>query len=262
LTQHSGFPEPLVAIKAALTSRRLKEKCGSGLHRAQIGAEREREPYRETAMPEAALPSRMAYGQAVVERGISQGDRLGEISLARLTTPDEVVAFWREAGPERWFSTDETFDQTCRDCFMSTYEAAARGDLGDWELTPNGALAVVLLLDQFPRNMFRGTRRAYATDPGALMTADRAIERGYDKQVDLTLRRFLYLPFMHSEELRDQQRSVALHEALGETDSLEWARHHQEIIARFGRFPHRNATLGRKSTADEERFLQESEFRG
>ena len=107
--------------------------------------------------------------------------------MERLATPDDVIAFWREAGPDKWFSKDEAFDQACRYRFMTTYEAAARGDLNEWELTPEGALAVILLLDQFPRNMFRGTKRVYATDPAALMAADRAIERGYDKQVDLQL---------------------------------------------------------------------------
>ena len=182
--------------------------------------------------------------------------------MDRVATPDEVIAFWREAGPERWFSKDEGFDQACRDRFALTYEAAARGDLAEWELTPEGALAVVLLLDQFPRNMFRGTRRAYATDHGAVMAADRAIERGHDTRVDPAFRRFFYLPFMHSESVRHQERSVALNEALGDPDSVKWARHHHDIVARFGRFPHRNAWLGRESTPEEVGFLAESEFRG
>lgn len=182
--------------------------------------------------------------------------------MQRLATPDEVVSFWREAGPDKWFSKDEAFDKTCRDRFLSTYEAAARGDLNEWELTPEGALAVVLLLDQFPRNMFRGRRETYRTDPVALMAADRAIERGFDHKVEPLFRRFFYLPFMHSESLADQERSVALNEALGEEDSIKWARHHHDIIARFGRFPHRNAILGRETTPEEEAFLKESDFRG
>lgn len=182
--------------------------------------------------------------------------------MDRVATPDEVIAFWRGAGPERWFSKDEGFDQACRDRFALTYEAAARGDLAEWELTPEGALAVVLRLDQFPRNMCRGTRRAYATDHGAVMAADRAIERGHDGRVDPAFRRFFYLPFIHSESLRHQERSVALNEALGDPDSVKWARHHHDIVARFGRFPHRNAWLGRESTPEEAGFLAESEFRG
>ena len=182
--------------------------------------------------------------------------------MDQLVSPDTVVQFWREAGPEKWFAKDEAFDQVCRDRFLSTYRAAARGDLNEWELTPDGALAAILLLDQFPRNMFRGTRDAYKTDPVAVMVADRAIEKGFDRQVDPAFRRFFYLPFMHSEELRDQDRSVTLNEATGEAELMEWARHHRDIIARFGRFPHRNAVLGREGTAEEERFLQDSAFAG
>src|SRR5215203_4479270 len=115
--------------------------------------------------------------------------------MERLASAGDIIEFWRAAGPDRWFSPDAAFDETCRVRFGLTYEAAARGDLNEWELTPEGALAVVLLLDQFPRNMFRGTRRVYATDPAALMAADRAIEKGYDREVDSALRQFFYLPF-------------------------------------------------------------------
>ena len=177
-------------------------------------------------------------------------------------TSSEVVAFWREAGPSKWFSKDDAFDQSCRDRFLTTYEAAARGDLNEWELTPEGALAVILLLDQFPRNMFRGDRATYKTDPAALLAADRAIERGYDRQVDPQLRAFFYLPFMHSENLSDQQRSVRLNEELGAPESIKFAHHHRDIVAKFGRFPHRNAILGRESTPDEIAFLEQSDFRG
>lgn len=182
--------------------------------------------------------------------------------MDQLVSPDTVVTFWREAGPEKWFAKDEAFDQACRDRFLPTYRAAARGDLNEWELTPEGALAVILLLDQFPRNMFRGTRDVYKADPVALMAADRAIEKGFDHQVDPQFRRFFYLPFMHSESLRHQERSVVLNEALGEAESIKWARHHHDIVARFGRFPHRNSILGRESTPEEEAFLKESDFRG
>ena len=182
--------------------------------------------------------------------------------MERLATPEDVISFWRDAGPDRWFAKDEAFDQACRDRFMPTYEAAARGDLNEWALTPEGSLAVILLLDQFPRNMFRGQRETYRADPVALMAADRAIERGFDAQVEPAFRRFFYLPFMHSESLRHQERSVSLNEALGDAESIKWARHHHDIVARFGRFPHRNAILGRETTPEEEAFLRESEFRG
>jgi uncharacterized protein (DUF924 family) len=176
--------------------------------------------------------------------------------MERLATSNEVLDFWREAGPDKWFSNELAFDETCRRRFLTTYEAAARGALAEWELAPQGALTLLILLDQFPRNMFRGTRRVYATDPAALLTAERVIERGFDQAVEPELRRFFYLPFMHSEELPHQERSVALNEALGEEDS-RWARHHRDIVARFGRFPHRNPILGRESTADERAFLAE-----
>jgi uncharacterized protein (DUF924 family) len=175
--------------------------------------------------------------------------------MQRLASIDEVVGFWTEAGPDKWFSKDEAFDEVCRQRFLATYEAAARGDLAEWELDPRGALALLILLDQFPRNMFRGTRRAYATDPTAVLIAERAIERHFDEAVAPELRRFYYLPFMHSEELRDQERSVALNATIATDDVLEWAHHHHDIIARFGRFPHRNAILGRESTGDEQAYL-------
>jgi uncharacterized protein (DUF924 family) len=183
--------------------------------------------------------------------------------MERYATADEVIAFWRAAGPERWFTREDAFDEACRQRFLLTHEAAARGDLNEWELSPEGALALSLLLDQFPRNMFRGTRRAYQTDPVALMVADRAIERGYDKAVEADFRRFFYLPFSHSEDLGDQDRAVTLAEAFGDAEVIKWARHHRDIVARFGRFPHRNAILGRQSTAEEEAYLAEEDgFRG
>lgn len=181
--------------------------------------------------------------------------------MDRLASIDEVVNFWRAAGPDKWFASDAGFDETCRARFLATYEAAARGDLAEWELSPDGALALLLLLDQLPRNMFRGTRRAYATDPAALLGAERAIERHFDKAVEPQLRRFFYLPFTHAEELAAQERAVTLTQALGEDDAAQWAQHHRDIVARFGRFPHRNATLGRASTPDELQFLSTSEFR-
>ena len=183
--------------------------------------------------------------------------------MDRLASIDEVVDFWRAAGRDKWFASDERFDEACRARFSSTYEAAARGDLAEWELAPRGALALLLLLDQLPRNMFRGTRRAYATDPAALLTAERAIDRHFDTAVEPELRRFFYLPFSHAEELSAQDRAITLTEALGEGDAAEWARHHRDIIARFGRFPHRNAVLGRASTPEEAAYLGSKDaFRG
>ncbi len=177
-------------------------------------------------------------------------------------SPDAIVAFWHEAGPDRWFAKDHAFDAHCRERFLEAYEAAARGDLNEWELTPDGSLALVLLLDQLPRNMFRGTRRVYATDDTAALLAERAIDRGHDRAVAPDLRRFFYLPFMHAENPALQERSVALNEALGDEEAIEFARHHRDIVARFGRFPHRNAVLGRETTPEEAAFLEEDGFRG
>lgn len=175
--------------------------------------------------------------------------------------PADVVRFWAGAGPQRWFRRDDAFDADFRERFLSTHEAAAAGHLADWARTAEGALALVLLLDQFPRNAFRGSARTYATDRSARDAAAAAIDAGFDGQVAPELRRFFYLPFMHSEDLADQQRSVALNEPLG-GESLRYAVHHRDIVARFGRFPHRNAMLGRTSTPEEERFLAEGGFSG
>jgi uncharacterized protein (DUF924 family) len=182
--------------------------------------------------------------------------------VERIAAPDEIIAFWLEAGPDRWFSADEAMDRTCRDRFLPTFEAAARGDLDDWQGTADGALALVLLLDQFSRNLFRGSRQTYATDPAALAAAERAIDQGFDCRFGPPLRQFFYLPFMHAEDLAHQARAVRLYEALGDPDALQWARHHHDIVARFGRFPHRNALLGRLGTPEEDAFLVESDFRG
>jgi uncharacterized protein (DUF924 family) len=170
-------------------------------------------------------------------------------------TPPEaaaVAAFWREAGPKRWFKTDAAFDAEFRAHFLALHEAAARGELDDWGATAEGSLALVLLLDQFPRNCFRESPRTFATDPQARAAADRAIAAGHDRAVSDDLAMFFYLPFMHSEELADQDRSVALCSRLGDANH---AKRHREIVARFGRFPHRNEILGRESTPEEREHL-------
>lgn len=173
----------------------------------------------------------------------------------------EVVRFWADAGPCRWFRRDDAFDAEFRRRFLAAHEAAAAGRLAGWGATAEGALALVLLLDQFPRNAFRGTSRVYATDAMAREAANAALAAGHDQQVAGDLRQFFYLPFMHSEDLRDLERCVALNGAIG-GEPLRWARHHRDVVARFGRFPHRNAVLGRDSTPDEERFLADGGFSG
>lgn len=177
------------------------------------------------------------------------------------SSPDDVVSFWRDAGPERWFRKDDAFDHAFRQRFQSAHEAAAAGMLDGWAASAPGALALLILLDQFPRNAFRGTPRMFATDAQARDIADAAVARGLDQSVDASLRPFFYLPFMHAERLADQQRSVALNEPLG-GEALAYARVHLDVIARFGRFPHRNAVLGRINTPDEQRFLDEGGFAG
>lgn len=172
-----------------------------------------------------------------------------------------VIAFWREAGPQRWFRKDEAFDAQFRQRFLPLHERAAAGQLEDWQSTPQGALALAILLDQFPRNAFRGTARMYASDAQARRVARIALQRGDDAHIPPELRNFLYLPFMHSEEAADHEISVAKTAALG-GEPHRFALHHREIIRRFGRFPHRNAILGRTSTAEEERFIAEGGFGG
>lgn len=165
--------------------------------------------------------------------------------------PAEVLAFWRAAGPEKWFEKDAAFDAEIRSRFLATYEAAVAGRLADWETTPEGALALLIVLDQFPRNMFRGHADQFSTDPLALAVAKGAIERDYDDGMTSDRRGFLYMPFQHSEDPRDQVQSLLLFTALGDGEQLDYARKHHDVIARFGRFPHRNAILGRKPTAFE-----------
>ena len=177
-------------------------------------------------------------------------------------TPAEVVTFWRDAGPKRWFSKDSAFDDDIRQRFLGQHEDAAAGKLSGWETTAEGALALLILLDQFPRNMFRGQARAFATDPLARAIAAGALVRGFDAQAPDGMRGFFYLPFEHSENLADQERAVAFYKAVGDADGLKWAEIHADIIRRFGRFPHRNAALGRASTQEEQAFLDAGGFAG
>ena len=171
------------------------------------------------------------------------------------------VRFWHEAGPQAWFRKDEAFDAEFRDRFLPTHEAAARGELFGWRHAAEGSLALLILLDQFPRNAFRGTARMYATDPLARLMAQQAVAAGQHEQVDAGLRAFFHLPFSHSEWLPDQQRAVSLARPLG-GDTLHWAHHHHDVVARFGRFPHRNGLLGRLTTPAEQAFLDEGGFAG
>ncbi len=177
-------------------------------------------------------------------------------------TPAGILAFWREAGPDRWYKRDDAFDAEIRDHYYDLWRTAAAGELSSWDASDDGTLALVILLDQFPRNMFRGDALTYSSDALARETARRALARGVDARVDPELREFLYLPFMHSEHLPDQLHCIELFRKVGDVEQLKYAEHHADIIRRFGRFPHRNPILGRAMTAEEQAFLDQGGFTG
>jgi uncharacterized protein (DUF924 family) len=169
--------------------------------------------------------------------------------------PQSIISFWRTAGPDRWFNSDPAFDAEVGRRFQATLEVAAINDLTSWEGTAKGALALALVLGQFPRHIFRGAARAFGTDPLAREVTNRAIKRGFDRDTEPPLRNFLYLPFMRSEEIADQERSLAFFQAEGDQELIKLAELHLETIRTFGRFPQRNKILGRTSTPEEEAFL-------
>lgn len=181
--------------------------------------------------------------------------------MQHLPSAREVADFWRAAGPKRWFSKDEAFDAEFKSRFDAAHHAAAAGALDAWTTEAEGTLALLILLDQFPRNAWRGNGHMFATDGKARAVARAALDAGFDQQIEPALRPFLYLPFMHSEDLADQERSVVLNSAL-DANTLRFAVLHRDIIARFGRFPHRNEMLGRDTTAQERKFLDEGGFAG
>lgn len=180
-----------------------------------------------------------------------------------LARPEEILDFWfggEEGFREAWFRRDEDFDREVRERFQEDYERATAGELDDWMASPRGTLALVLLLDQFPRNLFRDDPRAYATDGKARQVANHAVSTGLDRGLQPIERMFVYLPFEHSEDLEDQRRSVELFLTLdGDLENpeiLDYALRHQRVIERFGRFPHRNEILGRATTPEEAAFLE------
>jgi uncharacterized protein (DUF924 family) len=183
-------------------------------------------------------------------------------SRSDLPSPADVLSFWKAAGYDRWYTKDEAFDAEIRQRFLATWEAARDGRLDAWQDSDAGTLALLIVLDQFPRNLFRGDPRAFSTDAKARDVARRALAEGRDRGVDLVLRQFFYLPFEHSEDHADQQHCVALFRELGDAENLRYAEIHEEIIRRFGRFPHRNAVLGRATTADEQILLDAGGFAG
>jgi uncharacterized protein (DUF924 family) len=174
----------------------------------------------------------------------------------------DVLAYWRALGPTRWFVTDAAVDAEIRAQFLGLYAAAVAGSLGPWEDDASGALARIIVLDQFPRNMFRDTAAAFVADPLARAVAGRAIERGFDRQAAKAERPLFYLPYKHSEELADPERCLELCRVAEDAGTLKYAELHADIIRRFGRFPHRNAVLGRVTTPEERAFLDGGGFAG
>ncbi|WP_027058843.1 DUF924 family protein [Mesorhizobium loti] len=172
-----------------------------------------------------------------------------------------VTKFWRDAGEDAWFEKNEAFDGGFRDRFLDLHYAAARRECDDWSEHAEGSLALMILLDQFPRNCFRGTGHMYATDSLAKHFAQKAITAGHDLALEPEVRVFLYLPFEHAENLADQDTSVELHTAKAEFN-LKYALEHRDIIQRFGRFPHRNKILGRETIPQEQAFLDGGGFSG
>ncbi|WP_407353025.1 DUF924 family protein [Luteimonas sp. R10] len=172
-----------------------------------------------------------------------------------MTTAMDVVIFWREAGYKKWFQGGDAFDRECETRFLDAHLAAARREYEHWLDDAEGALGLVLLLDQIPRNVFRGSGHAFATDGLALHYAGRAVAAGLDREIEPALRAFLYLPFEHSEGPDDQRRSVELFATIGDVDYDKYAVAHQDVIQRFGRFPHRNRALGRENTPEEQAWL-------
>jgi uncharacterized protein (DUF924 family) len=177
-------------------------------------------------------------------------------------TLNDILGFWTNAGPDRWYEKDPRFDEAIRLKFEATHHAAARGEYDGWAQTAEGALALLILLDQFPRNLYRGSAHAFATDGKARAVARAATARGWHREVAPDLRQFFLLPFEHSEALADQDCGLALATDLDDAELIKWCGVHRDIIARFGRFPHRNPAFGRTTTAEEQAFLDEGGFAG
>ncbi|MBC8027852.1 MAG: DUF924 family protein [Steroidobacteraceae bacterium] len=203
-----------------------------------------------------------AQGQAYEPPGLVTMETLAERPhLATNSRALDIIRFWRDAGPALWFAKDDAFDRRFRERFLFDHESAARGEYAQWQSTPEGALALILLLDQFPRNAFRGTPRMYDTDAMARKIANTAFAAGYDRSLEKELRKFFVLPLGHSEDLADQERAVALARRIA-PDDLAHAEHHRDIVRRFGRFPHRNSILQRASTKEEIDYLATGGYTG
>ncbi|MBL1276827.1 MAG: DUF924 domain-containing protein [Ectothiorhodospiraceae bacterium] len=181
-----------------------------------------------------------------------------------MITPQKVTAFWfSEAVQPMWFAATPEFDGQLRMQYLDTYHAALKGELAHWVDTPEGALALIICLDQLPLNMFRGEAASFEGEQASRDVAIQAIDRGFDQNLNDQQKLFMYMPFMHSEDIADHDKVLTLFEQAGLTDNLYWARHHRDIVVRFGRFPHRNKILGRESSQEEQEYLASSEgFKG
>lgn len=177
-----------------------------------------------------------------------------------MTTPAEILDFWYTPPmSEHWFSSTPEIDANIRSLYSVIWLQAAQGDLDHWKKTAEGCLALCIVLDQFPLNMFREDAKGFSTEQQAIEVAKHTIKQGFDQQLPMERRAFLYMPLMHSENLADQDESVRLFEVAGLDGNARFARHHRELIQRFGRFPHRNAILGRESTPEEAEYLNSKE---
>lgn len=194
----------------------------------------------------------------------SKNDKTSFENQMNTPVPQDIIDFWY--APEiraRWFSSTPQLDAGIRQRYEALWEAAQRGELEHWRDSPAGCLALAIVLDQLPLNMFRGSAKSFSTEQHAVTIVKQAIAQGFDQDIDKTKIAFLYMPLMHSEDLSDQDLSVELFAAAGLENNLRFAQHHREIVHRFGRFPHRNAILGRDSSAEELVYLASEEaFKG
>ncbi len=185
---------------------------------------------------------------------------LFQIRRRVVVTAKEIIEFWFSARVQPlWFQSTSAFDAELTQRFLPIWQAACRGELAEWEMTAEGALALVICMDQLPLNMFRGRSESFSSEAAARAVAGRAIAHGFDQRLDAAQKAFLYMPYMHSETLADQKCGLALFRAAGLDENLKFAEHHCDIVRRFGRFPHRNAILGRENTAQESVYLASDE---
>ena len=174
--------------------------------------------------------------------------------------PQDIIDFWfSDRVRELWFNSTPEFDRELREAYLQTWEQAKRGELDHWKQSAEGCLALIILLDQFPLNMFRDSAESYSTEAQSREVARHALQREFDRSLEDGQKAFLYMPFMHSEDLADQELALELFDQAGLESNLRFAHHHHDIVAKYGRFPHRNAALGRDSTEDEIEYLNSKE---